>query len=186
MFSSTGPGSGRTTSSHSETLTLTPREVSDLDMLASGALSPLEGFMGQEDYERVVEDMHLAKRAAVGASRLPRGRRAAERRSRRPRRRRRPRAGRARRRGGLRVRQGARGRAAASARPTTRIPVSPGSTAGSPLPRRQGHRLRPARAVVPGAREGPGRDAGRRSPTAAGGASSASRPATRSTARTST
>jgi sulfate adenylyltransferase len=43
-----------------ETLTLTPREVSDLDMLAVGALSPLEGFMGRDDYERVVEDMHLA------------------------------------------------------------------------------------------------------------------------------
>ena len=43
-----------------ETIALTPREVSDLDMLASGALSPLEGFMGREDYEHVVEDMHLA------------------------------------------------------------------------------------------------------------------------------
>src|SRR6266487_6666033 len=43
-----------------ETLTLTPREVSDLDMLASGALSPLEGFMGREDYDRVVGDLHLA------------------------------------------------------------------------------------------------------------------------------
>jgi sulfate adenylyltransferase len=43
-----------------ETITLTPREVSDLDMLASGALSPLEGFMGREDYDRVVEDMHLS------------------------------------------------------------------------------------------------------------------------------
>ena len=43
-----------------ETLTLTSREVSDLDMLACGALSPLEGFMGPDDYERVVEDMHLA------------------------------------------------------------------------------------------------------------------------------
>jgi sulfate adenylyltransferase len=42
------------------TLTLTPREVSDLDMLACGALSPLEGFMGEEDYERVLDDMHLA------------------------------------------------------------------------------------------------------------------------------
>jgi sulfate adenylyltransferase len=43
-----------------ETLTLTPREVSDLDMIASGALSPLEGFMARDDYERVLEDMHLA------------------------------------------------------------------------------------------------------------------------------
>jgi sulfate adenylyltransferase len=43
-----------------QTLRLTPREVSDLDMIASGALSPLEGFMGREDYERVLDDMHLA------------------------------------------------------------------------------------------------------------------------------
>ena len=42
-----------------ETLTLTSREVSDLDMLACGALSPLDGFMGRADYEAVVEDMHL-------------------------------------------------------------------------------------------------------------------------------
>jgi sulfate adenylyltransferase len=41
-------------------LALTPRELSDLDMLACGALSPLEGFMGRDDYERVVEDMRLA------------------------------------------------------------------------------------------------------------------------------
>src|SRR5919108_289130 len=43
-----------------ETLTLTSRELSDLDMLASGALSPLEGFMARDDYERVVEEMRLA------------------------------------------------------------------------------------------------------------------------------
>jgi sulfate adenylyltransferase len=43
-----------------EVLTLTAREVSDLDMLASGALSPLEGFMGRRDYESVVESMRLA------------------------------------------------------------------------------------------------------------------------------
>jgi sulfate adenylyltransferase len=43
-----------------ETLRLTPRELSDLDMLASGALSPLTGFMGREDYERVVEEMRLS------------------------------------------------------------------------------------------------------------------------------
>ena len=43
-----------------EVLTLTSREVSDLDLLACGALSPLEGFMGREDYHSVVEEMHLA------------------------------------------------------------------------------------------------------------------------------
>jgi sulfate adenylyltransferase len=43
-----------------ELLTLTSREVSDLDMLASGALSPLEGFMAREDYEAVVGSMRLA------------------------------------------------------------------------------------------------------------------------------
>ena len=43
-----------------EVVVLTSREVSDLDMVASGALSPLEGFMGLEDYERVVEEMRLA------------------------------------------------------------------------------------------------------------------------------
>ena len=42
-----------------EVMTLTPREVSDLDMLASGALSPLEGFMGRADYESVVDSMRL-------------------------------------------------------------------------------------------------------------------------------
>ncbi|MEX2103337.1 MAG: sulfate adenylyltransferase [Gaiellaceae bacterium] len=43
-----------------EAVRLTSRELSDLDMLASGALSPLVGFMGREDYERVLEEMRLA------------------------------------------------------------------------------------------------------------------------------
>ena len=43
-----------------EQLELTSRELSDLDMLASGALSPLEGFMARHDYERVVDGMRLA------------------------------------------------------------------------------------------------------------------------------
>jgi sulfate adenylyltransferase len=43
-----------------ESVRLTPRELADLDMLASGALSPLTGFMGHADYERVVEEMRLA------------------------------------------------------------------------------------------------------------------------------
>ena len=43
-----------------ERVTLASREVSDLDMIASGALSPLEGFMGRDDYERVLDEMRLA------------------------------------------------------------------------------------------------------------------------------
>jgi sulfate adenylyltransferase len=43
-----------------ERLTLTAREVADLDMLSTGALSPLEGFMGRDDYERVVDELRLA------------------------------------------------------------------------------------------------------------------------------
>lgn len=38
---------------------LTSRETSDLIMMAMGAFSPLEGFMGQEDYTGVVENMHM-------------------------------------------------------------------------------------------------------------------------------
>ena len=38
---------------------LTSRETSDLIMMAIGAFSPLEGFMGKEDYEGVVENMHM-------------------------------------------------------------------------------------------------------------------------------
>jgi sulfate adenylyltransferase len=43
-----------------EKVTLTPRELSDLDMIASGALSPLDGFMDQSDYDSVLESMRLS------------------------------------------------------------------------------------------------------------------------------
>jgi sulfate adenylyltransferase len=36
------------------------REMSDLEMLAVGALSPLVGFMGEKDYRCVLEEMHLS------------------------------------------------------------------------------------------------------------------------------
>jgi len=39
---------------------LTSRETSDLIMLAMGAFSPLEGFMGHDDYVNVVDKMHMA------------------------------------------------------------------------------------------------------------------------------
>ena len=40
-------------------LTLTPREVSDLRLIAVGAFSPIEGFMTRRDYESVVSSMRL-------------------------------------------------------------------------------------------------------------------------------
>jgi sulfate adenylyltransferase len=36
------------------------RELSDLEMMAVGALSPLTGFMGEKDYRSVIEQAHLS------------------------------------------------------------------------------------------------------------------------------
>jgi sulfate adenylyltransferase len=41
-------------------VTLSAREISDLDQIAVGAFSPLEGFMNSNDYRSVVENMRLA------------------------------------------------------------------------------------------------------------------------------
>lgn len=38
---------------------LNRRQLSDLDLIGIGAMSPLEGFMGRADYDRVVDDMRL-------------------------------------------------------------------------------------------------------------------------------
>jgi ATP sulfurylase/adenylyl-sulfate kinase len=43
-----------------ERLTLDERELSDLEMIGVGALSPLTGFMRRLDYETVVENMRLS------------------------------------------------------------------------------------------------------------------------------
>jgi sulfate adenylyltransferase len=42
-----------------ERIALTSRELSDLELLSCGALSPLDGFMGRDDYESVLESMRL-------------------------------------------------------------------------------------------------------------------------------
>lgn len=66
-----------------EVVTLTSREASDLDMLASGALSPLTGFMGGADYRRVLDEMRLgsglpwALPVCLAVSAAPRGDRVA-------------------------------------------------------------------------------------------------------------
>jgi len=38
---------------------LTPRQLCDLDLLLNGAFSPLEGFLGKADYEKVCDEMRL-------------------------------------------------------------------------------------------------------------------------------
>jgi sulfate adenylyltransferase len=40
-------------------IVLSPLSISDLELIAIGALSPLTGFMGAADYRSVVHDMHL-------------------------------------------------------------------------------------------------------------------------------
>ena len=45
---------------HFPKVVVSPRELSDLEMLAVGALSPLTGFQGQADYAAILETMHLS------------------------------------------------------------------------------------------------------------------------------
>lgn len=42
---------------------LDPQQLCDLEMLINGSFSPLEGFLGQDDYDGVVENMHLVSGA---------------------------------------------------------------------------------------------------------------------------
>jgi sulfate adenylyltransferase len=42
------------------TLTLSPRQTADFELLANGGFAPLEGFMGEDDWRSSVEDMSLA------------------------------------------------------------------------------------------------------------------------------
>ncbi|HEX2030364.1 MAG TPA: sulfate adenylyltransferase [Actinomycetota bacterium] len=45
---------------HRPKLALSVREAADLEMLATGALSPLQGFMVEKDYQAVLDDMRLS------------------------------------------------------------------------------------------------------------------------------
>ena len=44
---------------HMKKLGINEKHLSDLEMIATGAFSPLEGFMTQRDYESVIENMRL-------------------------------------------------------------------------------------------------------------------------------
>lgn len=46
-------------SKHLPSVQISPRSVCDLELLAVGAFSPLDRFMGKEDYERVLTEMRL-------------------------------------------------------------------------------------------------------------------------------
>jgi sulfate adenylyltransferase len=46
--------------SHLPSIQLSERSVCDLELLAVGAFSPLDRFMGQEDHQRVLDEMRLA------------------------------------------------------------------------------------------------------------------------------
>ncbi|MEW5317667.1 MAG: hypothetical protein WDW38_008949 [Sanguina aurantia] len=57
------PGEAKALKQRSATLPgvdLDARQQCDLELLLNGAFSPLEGFLGRADYERVVEEMRLA------------------------------------------------------------------------------------------------------------------------------
>jgi sulfate adenylyltransferase len=45
---------------HLPSLQISARSVCDLELLATGAFSPLDRFMGQEDHQRVLDEMRLA------------------------------------------------------------------------------------------------------------------------------
>ena len=50
-------------------IALDARQISDLELIAIGAVSPLDGFMGKADYESVVHKMRLASGLPVSPCR---------------------------------------------------------------------------------------------------------------------
>ena len=53
-------GELRDRADHLPQLTLAPREAKDLELIATGAASPLTGFMGARDYQSVLDRLRLA------------------------------------------------------------------------------------------------------------------------------
>src|SRR5437764_14871708 len=47
-------------SKHLPSIQLSPRSLCDIELLATGAFSPLDRFMGHDDYQHVLEEMRLA------------------------------------------------------------------------------------------------------------------------------
>ena len=43
-----------------KSLTLSPRQTADFELLANGGFAPLKGFMGSDDWKSAVENMTLA------------------------------------------------------------------------------------------------------------------------------
>ena len=61
VFSTSRSGTAATTAAAAlKSVTLSPREQCDLEMIAIGAFSPLTGFMGREDFDSVCKNMRLA------------------------------------------------------------------------------------------------------------------------------
>ena len=60
-------GASATSSEPPVSVTLSPWEQCDFEMIAVGAMSPLEGFMGEDDYNSVCDNLALAGNVTVRA-----------------------------------------------------------------------------------------------------------------------
>ena len=54
---------------------LTQRQICDLELIMNGGFNPLSGFLGQEDYKSVVENMRLSNGCLLYTSPSPRDKR---------------------------------------------------------------------------------------------------------------